>query len=519
MNRSTMRRVAAIASGAAAATLAGCAVFNFVSPPPNATGPAPVAAQINWTADLQANTLKVVVDPPNGTDVTSQFTLSGLASGSHADASLNIPPGSHTLSVSGNLWTWYSQSYQPTSTSEPITVVGGPEAVQCSVFDDGNTNEEGPSSEIFFNSGGQACISIGGVPHCHKWFGDCSTAGGKRVDFMVFDDGYSNMRGPTGAVYIPSTSGDQACEPDATSTGTCRKWFGLPYTSDGRNVQCKVFDANQANPSPLTDAIYVLHGSSMTPCAPSDPAVSPNGICRQSFGLCQTTTGSGRPITYQLTVTGTPGPACASESVTSNTFGNGCPVGSLGAVTFGTGNDAAHPVVNLIFTFEGNTENVVPFFAERPCVPNCPRDGIFAAPGYLNAIGTASVTVQEAATGRVLAQGTFLPSAGVFVSVDQGNAGIGFGSLGVIPPDPTFPSNGVEVAYPYALSHASTDLKSNFSSGSIIATSCAGFNGSPGAIQPGTTCHVPLQLPTTAGVLVLEPDEFYSAASFTATLH
>jgi hypothetical protein len=52
---------------------------------------------------------------------------------------------------------------------------------------------------------------------------------------------------------------------------------------------------------------------------------------------------------------GTPGADCVNESFqdNENTFGDGCPVGSLGAVEFGTGADAAHPVVDLVFTFEG----------------------------------------------------------------------------------------------------------------------------------------------------------------------
>jgi len=488
---------------ATAGLLISCAAtFNFVSPAPNATLPPPVATNINWTADLQSNTLAVVIDPgPNATDVTSQFSVSG----SSATANLPIPAGPHTLSVSGNLWSSYSQSYQFTSTSQSLTVVGGPDAVLCSIFDDGNTNEEGPSNYIQF-SDGQACLSVGAPSNCRKWFGDCSTVTTKKkVHFMVFDDGYSNMRGPTDAVYIRSTpQGYQSCEPDATPVGTCRKWFGLAYTSDGIDVMCQVFNYKNGSPSPPTDAVYVLPGpSDQNSCAPADPAVLPNGFCRQNFGHCQTVTGSGRPITYQLTVTGTPGPDCVNESQpNSSTFGDGCPVGSLGTVQFGTGTDAAHPVVDLVFSFEGNTENVVPFFADRPCLPNCPNDGIYAAPGFLNAIGSASITIKEHATGNVLAQGKFLPSAGIFVSVDQGNKGIGFGCFGVIPPDPAFPDK-IEPLYPYALVHASTDLKSNFSASGL------GFSASSKS----------LQLPTTAGVLVINTDSFNTSASFSATLH
>ena len=58
--------------------------------------------------------------------------------------------------------------------------------------------------------------------------------------------------------------------------------------------------------------------------------------------------------------------------------------------------------------------------------------------------------MQDALTKLAILQGTFVPGARVFVSVDNGNGGIGFGSLGALPTDPSFPNHGVEVAYPYA---------------------------------------------------------------------
>lgn len=72
--------------------------------------------------------------------------------------------------------------------------------------------------------GGLAC-GAGGVP------GVCAPIPmGQGVECFVFDDGYRAMAGPSGAVFF-SGSG-QACIPDGTSTGLCRRWFGRCQTTD-----------------------------------------------------------------------------------------------------------------------------------------------------------------------------------------------------------------------------------------------------------------------------------------------
>lgn len=54
----------------------------------------------------------------------------------------------------------------------------------------------------------------------------------------------------------------------------------------------------------------------------------------------------------------------------------GWPEGQRGNVSFGgSAPNAVHPNVNLIFTLDGNTNDVVPYLAPRPCRPNCPNDG------------------------------------------------------------------------------------------------------------------------------------------------
>ena len=199
-------------------------------------------------------------------------------------------------------------------------------------------------------------------------------------------------------------------------------------------------------------------------------------------------------------------------------YSPGWPAGHLGSVAFGGA--SAHPDVNLIFTFEGNTHDIVPYHV--PTTKPATNDGV----GVLILAGTATVTVQDAATKQTLAQGTFVPGARVFVSVDNGNRGIGFGSLGALPTDPSFPNHGVEVAYPYAQFNApATDLASNYTTSGDWALSCAGFSGSPGQKGPGT-CNLPIALGTTAGVLEVTSNDQQDAAphgvvaaTFTTVVH
>jgi hypothetical protein len=196
----------------------------------------------------------------------------------------------------------------------------------------------------------------------------------------------------------------------------------------------------------------------------------------------------------------------------------GWPAGRLGTVSFGGA--SAHPNVNLIFTFEGNTHDIVPY--NVPTTKPAVNDGV----GVEILAGTATVTVQDATTKQTIAQGTFVPGARVFVSVDNGNHGIGFGSLGALPTDPSFPNHGVEVAYPYAQFKApATDLASNYTTSGDWALSCAGFSGSPGQKGPGT-CNLPISLGTTAGVLEVTSNDQQDvaapgvvAATFTSVVH
>ncbi len=236
-------------------------------------------------------------------------------------------------------------------------------------------------------------------------------------------------------------------------------------------------------------------------------ALSQSFSARTASRSFQVANGPGRPVTYTETIFN---------------FSPGWPAGQLGNVSFG-GSDpqALHRNVNLVFTFSGNTSDVVAYFVPRsnPSVGN----GV----GFEIVAGTGTITVEDAATHATIAQATFLPAAGVFVSVDNGNGGVGFGCRGALPTDPAFPNHGVEVAYPYAQFRApQTDLKSNYTASADWALSCAGFNGSPGQGAPGSTCHVPISLPTTLGALTITPNDQQdlapagvNAAVFTTVLH
>jgi hypothetical protein len=162
--------------------------------------------------------------------------------------------------------------------------------------------------------------------------------------------------------------------------------------------------------------------------------------------------------------------------------------------TFGTLGSLSFSRATLTLTFQGNTDNVTAFS----------KGGVS---GDVNLQGTAMLKLTDS-TGALLAQATFLPSAGIFVGVDNNNSGIGFGSFGVLPTDPSFPG---QPAYPASLaasvSLATYDLKSNISlSGGAISQ--VGF---PGPFSP------PLPLPTTAGNFTVTVI-FLEASTFSAQL-
>lgn len=168
-----------------------------------------------------------------------------------------------------------------------------PEDVQCFVFDDGYTNVEGPSQAIYISGHarpderGEACIPDGEFGRCHKWFGRCTTTKTSQpVYFYVFDDGGKNMSGPSDAIYVPR-EGNQACVPDGSPSGTCRRWFGQGTLSNRQPVYCSVFDDGGANRSLPSTAIYIPRPipAAGSACIPDETA---SGTCRRWFGGCFT---------------------------------------------------------------------------------------------------------------------------------------------------------------------------------------------------------------------------------------
>ncbi|MET0343394.1 MAG: hypothetical protein ABW252_20455 [Polyangiales bacterium] len=157
------------------------------------------------------------------------------------------------------------------------------EGVQCYVYDDGYTNLAGPSDAVYFNGPWSACIPDGTASGtCRKWFGMCTTTiTHQRVLFRTFNDGYTSQSIAHDSVYVPSTN--QACIPDGTGTGTCRRWFGRATTTDGQPVRCQLFGDGYSDTTGITDAIYFRASGSV--CLPDGTA---SGTCRKWFGRCAT---------------------------------------------------------------------------------------------------------------------------------------------------------------------------------------------------------------------------------------
>ena len=172
--------------------------------------------------------------------------------------------------------------------------------------------------------------------------------------------------------------------------------------------------------------------------------------------------------------------AAHAEPITYTFTAEGPITGTLGGVAIG-GMTGDLPTDVITFTFVSDTSDVQPFT-------------LGPVHGFENLVGTASITVTDYSTQAVVAQGAFLPSDGIFVSIDNVNGGVGFGSDGASPSDPSFPGNP---AYPFALvpddepAVFTYDLQSNIAFNSLSSLSCLGF---PGA------CNAPTALATTAGL-------------------
>lgn len=177
----------------------------------------------------------------------------------------------------------------------------------------------------------------------------------------------------------------------------------------------------------------------------------------------------------------------------------------VGAIASGTFAGTPFSNASVILTFEADTTTVVPFTVQGSKGP---------VTGYVNLVGTGTVTVIDA-NATVIGGGTFLPSAGIFVSVDGTNGAVGIGSFGVPPGNPSFPG---QVAYPVGMLLAANNVMTTYDLKSDVnlpgfAISCVGF--------PATVCPAGIALATTAGDLILDhqtiADAVFSARVQTVT--
>jgi PEP-CTERM motif len=169
--------------------------------------------------------------------------------------------------------------------------------------------------------------------------------------------------------------------------------------------------------------------------------------------------------------------AALAEPILYTFTAQGPITGTLGGVAIGgvTGDD---PTDVIEFKFLSDTSDVTPFTAGN-------------VHGWEALTGTGSITVRDFQTSTIVAQGAFLPSDDIFVSIDNVNGGIGFGSGGS-----SFPG---APAYPFGIAQTNDpaintyDLSSFHVFTSTSALSCFGFPGG---------CSAPPALATTAGDLI-----------------
>ena len=135
------------------------------------------------------------------------------------------------------------------------------------------------------NEVGKSCVPNNGpYGDCRKWLGKCRTVTSNQgVLFSVFDDGGANISNPSDAIYIDVAG--RACVPDGTAAGNCRKWFGMGVTEDNRRVVCSLFNDGFVSTTIRTDAIYFP-----SPIPAAGEACQPDGTargnCRRWFGRC-----------------------------------------------------------------------------------------------------------------------------------------------------------------------------------------------------------------------------------------
>jgi hypothetical protein len=144
----------------------------------------------------------------------------------------------------------------------------------------------------------------------------------------------------------------------------------------------------------------------------------------------------------------------------------------------------------VTITFTGDTRDIIPY-----SVPNVTTAG--NTTGYILLKGTATLYIYDLANNAQYST-EFLPSAGIYVSLDTTHNSVGFGSFGVPPTDAAFPG---PVAYPEGFLGNTTgpwatwDMTTNLAWQTGYAISCSNFPVS--CASPGPA------LPTAMGDLIL----------------
>ena len=166
------------------------------------------------------------------------------------------------------------------------------------------------------------------------------------------------------------------------------------------------------------------------------------------------------------------------------------PAASLGSTTFAPC-PAGNPVcIEVTINFIADTANIVPF-----SVPG--------ASGFENMVGQGSVQLFDDQTGGQPVTANFAPNQ-IYVSVDQTNGGIGFGSAS----GPTYPL-GVYAGTP-SIPYSSYNLASNFTLTGGFAWFCPPGTCTLGQAGPN--------LATDQGALSITPTGPVGGSSFNATV-
>jgi hypothetical protein len=173
-------------------------------------------------------------------------------------------------------------------------------------------------------------------------------------------------------------------------------------------------------------------------------------------------------------------------------------IGGVKGTLAGKPFDSADGTANITLIYRGFTDNVLSCSVQGEHWPGA---------GFENLGGAAFVVARDPQSfEHLLFSAMFSPDERMFVSVDNANAGFGFGSHGRRPSDTDF-GTSILPLYPYALFDVILPTPPDLISNIPItyppiptAASCIGF--------PDTTCQPAIALATDSGALTFDPTLF-----------